>query len=200
MVASRDARIQQHMHLVPLTRRRVVPNVPAGVEADDLESVGYIGLVKAADRFDAARGVQFVTFAIAMIRGAMLEFMRNDDWVPRSIRRARLRGEAVVVIELLSLEALRHEARDKIDDPEPLLVADQIADPAPGPADLLLAAAEVEALWQRVGRLSKAEQQVICGYYLEGRTIKAIAAGMERSESRGHQIHHEALRRLGQGA
>jgi len=56
------------------------------MERDDLLSAGIMGLIKAVDQFDTTRQVKFETYAIALIRGAILETLREDDWVPRSIR------------------------------------------------------------------------------------------------------------------
>ena len=56
------------------------------MERDDLLSAGIMGLIKAVDQFDTTRQVKFETYAIALIRGAILETLRKDDWVPRSIR------------------------------------------------------------------------------------------------------------------
>src|SRR5207249_3896443 len=56
------------------------------LERDDLVSAGVVGLIKAVDQFDTNRQVKFETYAIALIRGAILEMLREEDWVPRSVR------------------------------------------------------------------------------------------------------------------
>ncbi len=61
-------------------------NLPPSLERDDLVSAGIIGLIKAVDQFDMDRKVKFETYAIALIRGAILEMLREEDWVPRSVR------------------------------------------------------------------------------------------------------------------
>src|SRR5512143_762344 len=65
---------------------RVVSCLPHNVERDDLVGAGVVGLIKAVDQFDASRQVKFETYAIALIRGAILEMLREEDWVPRSVR------------------------------------------------------------------------------------------------------------------
>lgn len=85
----RDARaaiISNYSHLVKITSGRVIGSMPTGLDRDDLVSAGTIGLVKAVDQFDTDREVKFETYAIALIRGAILEMLRGEDWVPRSIR------------------------------------------------------------------------------------------------------------------
>jgi RNA polymerase sigma factor for flagellar operon FliA len=85
--AARAALILGYGYLVVKTRERVVPNVPWSVSVDDLLSEGTIALIRSVDDFDARRGVAFPSFAISRIRGAMLEWLRHEDWVPRSVRR-----------------------------------------------------------------------------------------------------------------
>lgn len=85
-LAARNELITRYAHLVSITVGRVVANFPANLDREDLVSAGSMGLIKAVDQFDMARGVKFETYAIALIRGAILEMMRDQDWVPRSIR------------------------------------------------------------------------------------------------------------------
>ncbi len=85
-IKARDALINHYSYLVKITSGRVVTNLPPNLERDDLISVGVVGLIKAVDQFDPNRQVKFETYAIALIRGAMLEMLREEDWVPRSIR------------------------------------------------------------------------------------------------------------------
>lgn len=82
----RDALISHYAYLVKITAGRVVTSLPPNVERDDLISAGIIGLIKAIDQFDTSREVKFETYAIALIRGAILEMLREEDWVPRSVR------------------------------------------------------------------------------------------------------------------
>ncbi len=83
---ARDSIINHYAYLVKITAGRVVTNLPPNLERDDLVSAGLMGLIKAVDQFDFARQVKFETYAIALIRGAILEMLREEDWVPRSVR------------------------------------------------------------------------------------------------------------------
>ncbi len=83
---ARAAIINQYAYLVKITAGRVVSNLPPSLERDDLVSAGVVGLIKAVDQFDHSRQVKFETYAIALIRGAILEMLREEDWVPRSVR------------------------------------------------------------------------------------------------------------------
>lgn len=83
---ARDTLIEHFAYLVKITAGRVISNMPPSLERDDLVSAGVVGLIKAVDQFDTTRQVKFETYAIALIRGAILEMLREDDWVPRSTR------------------------------------------------------------------------------------------------------------------
>lgn len=83
---ARDALINQYAYLVKITSGRVVTSLPPNVERDDLVGAGVVGLIKAVDQYDISRQVKFETYAIALIRGAILEMLREEDWVPRSVR------------------------------------------------------------------------------------------------------------------
>jgi RNA polymerase sigma factor for flagellar operon FliA len=83
---ARDEIIDRYAYLVKITAGRVVTSLPPNLERDDLVSAGIIGLIRAVDQFDAERRVKFETYAIALVRGAILEMLREQDWVPRSIR------------------------------------------------------------------------------------------------------------------
>jgi RNA polymerase sigma factor for flagellar operon FliA len=83
---ARDAIIDNYSYLVKITAGRVVSNLPPNLEREDLYTAGAMGLIKAVDQFDPGRQVKFETYAIALIRGAILESLREEDWVPRSVR------------------------------------------------------------------------------------------------------------------
>lgn len=79
--------IMDHMPLVKHVAARMAPGLPSCVQMDDLTSSGMVGLMGAVDRFDPERNVKFETYAMARIRGAILDELRALDWVPRSVRR-----------------------------------------------------------------------------------------------------------------
>jgi RNA polymerase sigma factor FliA len=83
---AREELIRHYAYLVKVTAGRLVTSMPGGMEREDLIGAGVIGLIKSVDQFDPTREVKFETYAIALIRGAILEMLREEDWVPRSIR------------------------------------------------------------------------------------------------------------------
>lgn len=85
-LSARDKLIRCYAYLVKITAGRAVTNLPPNVDREDLVGAGVVGLIKAIDQYDVARQVKFETYAIALIRGAILEMLREEDWVPRSVR------------------------------------------------------------------------------------------------------------------
>jgi RNA polymerase sigma factor for flagellar operon FliA len=85
-VRARETLIENYSYLVKITAGRVASGVPPSLDREDLISAGVIGLIRAVDQFDSSREVKFETYAIALIRGAILELLRGEDWAPRSVR------------------------------------------------------------------------------------------------------------------
>ena len=81
--------LQQYVPLVRRLAHHMIAKLPANVELDDLIQVGMIGLNDALTRFESAQGVQFETFATQRIRGAMLDELRENDWMSRSSRKSQ---------------------------------------------------------------------------------------------------------------
>lgn len=86
-MASREALIEEHYPLVRYLAVRLGSKLPPSIEIDDLVSAGVLGLIDAAEKFDAGRGIRFRTYAERRIRGAILDHLRSLDWAPRSLRR-----------------------------------------------------------------------------------------------------------------
>lgn len=85
----RDAMIRQHVPLVRRIAHHMIAKLPPNVELDDLIQVGMMGLADALSRYEVAQGVQFETFATQRIRGAMLDELREGDWMSRSSRKSQ---------------------------------------------------------------------------------------------------------------
>ena len=96
----RDKLIIQYAPLVKYVAGRVGVGLPRNVEQSDLVSFGVFGLIDAIEKFDPARGYKFETYAIARIKGAILDELRSIDWVPRSVRsKARTLERAMAKLE-----------------------------------------------------------------------------------------------------
>ena len=222
----RERLILHYAPLVHFVAARVGAGVPASLDHADLVSFGVIGLIEAVDRFDLSRNVKFETYAIARIRGAMLDEMRALDWVPRSIRstarrvehsKSRLRAQllrdptpaelavdlgcdrrAVQSSAVASLVALEEVfALGGGEDGDTVTVLDTVEDTA---IDELGAQVEAQetlcALLDAMNVLRDREYRMIWLYYFEGFTLSRIGRLFGVSESRVSQIHSKALREL----
>lgn len=101
-VEVRNRLIELHLPLVTLLASYMDAKMANNsvVDRNDLESYGSLGLMRAVELFEPARGLKFVTYASQRIRGAMLDGLRATDWVPRSAREAHKRGETVAPAEM----------------------------------------------------------------------------------------------------
>lgn len=96
MPASEDQLVGQHAPLVRRLALQLAAKLPASVELDDLMQAGMMGLLDAVRRFRDTAEAQFETYAVTRIRGAMLDELRAQDWLPRSVRgKARAIEQAV---------------------------------------------------------------------------------------------------------
>src|SRR5437667_12229802 len=102
----RDRLILNYAPLVKYVAGRLGSGLPAHVDEGDLVSYGLLGLIGAIERYDPDRDVKFETYAIARIKGAIIDELRAMDWVPRSVR-ARARHIERAIAEL---EAKLHRA------------------------------------------------------------------------------------------
>ena len=108
----RDRLILTYAPLVKFVAGRVGASLPAHVDEQDLVSYGLLGLIGAIERFDPSREIKFETFAMARIRGAIIDELRSLDWVPRSVRtRARQIERAIATLEK---ELMRAPTDDEI--------------------------------------------------------------------------------------
>ena len=126
-IATRDpsARHQLILHHLPLVKHlagRVAVKLPAFIQKEDLEGYGVIGLMEALDKFDHSMGNNFDSYAYHRIRGAMLDEVRRQNWLPRTAwqklqlyknTRERLEGE---LGQAVSDERLAKEMGIKLDE------------------------------------------------------------------------------------
>lgn len=102
-IGSAESREELILHYAPLVKYvagRVSSGLPSTVEFGDLVSYGVFGLLDAIEKYDPERGIKFETYAIARIKGAIIDELRADDWVPRSVRfKAREIERAYVALE-----------------------------------------------------------------------------------------------------
>lgn len=98
---ARERLILNYSPLVKYVAGRISATLPQTVETADLISYGLFGLIDAIEKFDPERGIKFETYAIARIRGAIIDELRSMDWVPRSVRaRARELEQVYATLEI----------------------------------------------------------------------------------------------------
>lgn len=101
--------VKNHALLVKRIAHHLLGRLPQGIQLDDLIQAGMIGLLEAARHYDPTKGASFETYAGIRIKGYMLDEVRRNDWVPRSVHRnARQISEAVKHVE----HRLGREAKD----------------------------------------------------------------------------------------
>lgn len=97
---ARDALILNYSPLVKYVAGRLAASLPQNVDTADLISYGIFGLIDAIEKYDTGRAIKFETYAIARIKGAIIDELRAMDWVPRSVRsRAREIEQAYISLE-----------------------------------------------------------------------------------------------------
>lgn len=217
-----DTFIKSHATLVKRIAHHLLGRLPQSVQLDDLIQSGMLGLLEAVKNYDVTKGASFETYAAIRIRGHMLDEVRRNDWVPRSVyRNARRMAEVVKQLE----NQLGREAKD-VEIAKELDVSlqeyhDMLQDSASshvyGFDDL---GVTDDALWvdnkanlgepqaqtmheDLVSRLSEVidglpnkERLVLSLYYEQDLNLKEIGQVLEVGESRISQILSQAILRV----
>ena len=224
--ALRERLVLHYAPLVKYVAGRVGTGLPAHVDAADLVQSGIFGLVAAIDRFEPERGLKFETYAMQRIRGAILDDLRAQDWVPRSVRsRAR---EVERALERLEARLLRTASDAEVADELGLSVSDLLElyaqlrltsvvaldelvtvgrggtslaetlpdDSVPDPGVVLDGIESRRLLAQAVSQLAERDRVVVTLYYFENLTLAEIGEVLGVTESRVCQLHTRAVLRL----
>lgn len=97
----KDQLIMEYAPLIKFIAQKIAMRLPSNIELDDLISSGVIGLMDAMDKYDPTRDNKFKTYAEFRIRGSILDELRAQDWVPRSIRdKAKLLDRTIIKLEI----------------------------------------------------------------------------------------------------
>ncbi len=222
----RDRLVLHYAPLVKYVAGRVGTGLPAHVDIADLVQSGVFGLVAAIERFEPERGLKFETYAMQRIRGAILDDLRAQDWVPRSVRsRAReveralerletrlqrTATDAEVAGELgISVAELRDTyaqlqltsvvALDELvaaGRGEASLAETLPDDTVPDPGAVLDGVENRRLLAQAVSQLVERDRVVVSLYYFENLTLAEIGGVLGVTESRVCQLHTRAVLRL----
>lgn len=88
--------ITNYMYLVNFHTERISSHLPNSVSKDDVKSFGLLGLYDALKKFDPSRDLKFDTYASFRIKGSIMDGLRKEDWLPRSIREKTKKVEQAV--------------------------------------------------------------------------------------------------------
>ena len=213
-----DDLIQRYAPLIDRAARRIAIRTGLKSAFDDLWSAGALGLLEAAPRYDAARGVSFETFVEHRIRGAMLDELRRMDHLPRRLRsrtddvqkvKQRLAGQLgreatteevaqamnIDLEELSGLETLL-EPHVPLDKAAHVLAAGGDSATSNPVEDNIARAQMAQALAEGFKKLPERLQTVMGLHYVEGLTYREIAKMLDVSEPRVCQLHADGLKRL----
>ena len=221
---SQNRRIVGGLPFVESLARRMAASMPNSIDIGDLVQDGVLGLIDAAHRFDAERGIKFETFAERRVRGAMIDALRRDAW-PRGVRRQRRELDA-------AREALRRElghepsmadlaARvgsdekrlsrtivriNTIESTSPLATGEHFDEASLPPALVPSEPDSPDAAYEKLETRNRVraaiqslpwrERKVVGLYYYGEVTMKQIGAEIGVNESRVSQLHARAIRRL----
>src|SRR3954468_6382192 len=96
----KDKLILEYAPLIKFIAQKIAVRLPSNIELDDLISSGVIGLMDAIEKYDPTRDNKFKTYAEFRIRGAILDELRAQDWVPRSVRdKSKLLDRTMIELE-----------------------------------------------------------------------------------------------------
>lgn len=221
---SQDSLVRMHATLVKRIAHHLLGRLPQSVQLDDLIQAGMIGLLEAARNYDSSKGAAFETYAGIRIRGNMLDEVRRNDWVPRSVyRNSRKISDAVQHIEnklgreakdveiASVLEITLNEYHEMLQDSagshlygfDDLGVTDDVLRGEEGhPANSTEPHAKVMRddamlhLTQIIQGLPQKEQLVLSLYYEQELNLKEIGEVIGVSESRISQILSQAILRI----
>lgn len=221
-----DQLLRTYMPLVQYHVQRISSGLPKNVNRDELKSLGMLGLFDALKKFDPHRDLKFDTYASFRIRGAILDGLRKEDWLPRSLREKTKKVEAA--IEKLEQQNLRtvtaFEVSQEIGISENevtsiisegffahVLSIDEENKEAENkesggftiedkkelsPESKIVQTELYKELGEVIGELNEKEQLVVSLFYFEELTFTEIGHVLNLSTSRISQIHSKALFRL----
>ncbi|HLT70631.1 MAG TPA: FliA/WhiG family RNA polymerase sigma factor [Acidimicrobiales bacterium] len=199
---ARDELILHYAPLVHIVAARLAAGAPSHVDRADLVSYGVFGLIDAIEKFEPERGHRFETYAMARIRGHIVDELRSFDWVPRSVRaKARAVDEALSRLEAeLHREPTDSELAEALglDEEELRRVLAQVALINQVTFDTTLGAALEGDQGLTLGDVLVADEDDAPGHNVEVAELRAaLAAAIERLSARERDVvalyYHDGL-------
>lgn len=221
---SRDAIIVQYIYLVRYVVGRVKVSLPATISVEDIAGYGVEGLINAVERFSPQKNTRFETYALIRIRGAILDKIRAQDFLPRSVRKKikDIKQAAEILKQELGRTPTTTEIANYLDmDPEKVnqvmsedVTITSIYDKRGSSDDCMEIIDTVEDsnklnpqermeeqsvktdLQKALQRLPERERVLMVLYYQENMTMKEIGQTLGMSESRVCQLHAQGIMKL----
>lgn len=220
----RDKIIVQYIYLIKYVLGRIKGSFPSIYTMDDITGYGVEGLIDAIEKYSPDKGARFETYAIMRIRGTIIDKIRSEDWIPRSVRKKMkdvreatetLRKQlgrvptSTEVGQVLGIEKEKvdtilsynttvssiYEKRGNTDDSTEII--DSIEDTnTTAPLDKLEEKDTKTELQNALKSLPERERTIMVLYYQKNMTLKEIGETIEVSESRVCQIHAQAIMKL----
>lgn len=221
----RNQLVEAYLYIVKSIGTRIAARLPRSIDVQDLRSAGVFGLMRAIDNYDLERGTPFESYCATRVRGAILDELRAQDWVPRLVRNRA--AEWKTAVETLRARLIREPSDYEIADHMGIPVKDAaklrkdsqfttvftLNQPEERDEDQRMLR-KLDALMDRESELpfdqlvshdladaclavlDQKESTVIALYYQERLTMKEIGSVLSISESRVCQIHTKTLKKL----
>ena len=216
--------VHKHAPLVKRIAYHLMAKLPASVQVDDLIQAGLIGLMDAAEHYDGTQGAQFETYAVQRIRGAMLDDLRQADWLPRTVRKSLRQIEAAInkleqqnkrapnetevaaalKVPLADYQQMLLDGRghqlmyyeDLHDSEDSDFFERHVTANSGDPLKKLEDAGFRKILVAAIQSLPEREKQMMGMYYEQELNLREIGEVLGVSESRVCQLHSQAVARL----
>ena len=219
----RDSLIVQYIYLIRYVVGRVKVTLPVTISIEDIAGYGVEGLINAIERYSPQKNTRFETYALIRIRGAILDRIRSEDFLPRSVRKKikdikqaqeelkqRLGRPATSteIAEFLDMDVEKvnqilaedttmtsiYDKRGSSDDS--IEIIDTIQDNNLNPQEKMEEKNVKNELERALQRLPERERIIMVLYYQENMTLKEIGATINMSESRVCQLHAQSIMKL----
>ena len=221
---NKDQLVQRFAPLVKRIAYHLMARLPSSVQVDDLVQNGMMGLLDAINRFEAGMGAQFETYAAQRVRGAMLDGLRENDWLPRSLRRDFRRIEVAIsqleqehgrapseqeLADALSMtladyQKMLQDARghqlisfeDLVEDGDEDFLERHLTDHSSEPSKILEDESLRRLLVAGIEALPEREKLMMALYYEQDLNLREIGEVTGVTESRVCQLHTQVVARL----
>jgi RNA polymerase sigma factor for flagellar operon FliA len=216
-------RVARYLPLVKRLAHYQMSRLPKSIELDDMIQAGCIGLLDAARRFKPDKGAKFETYAVQRIKGAMLDALRESDWMPRTTRNSLRKIQAMIErleqkysriptdrevaaglkLTLKEFQELLLETCGEQFESENLqgvgeesYIERNIPSEQPGPLDILLDKERMQLVVGAIEELSERDSKVMDLLYVHDLNLREAGETIGVSESRVCQLHDKIIKSL----